>query len=318
MVGKKFIIFLTVLISLILLTSCSSNNKIKIGITQFASHEALDKCLNGFKAALEEHGFGSDKVKFYESNAHGDVGTTNLIASELVNKQVDLILAIATPSAQAVKNAIEKTNIPLLFSAVTDPIASGLVPSDNVTGTSDKTPIDKQFALIKTILPKAKNIGFFYSLGEDNSLKQLEEAKSLANTIGFQIIEKGVTTTTELADAVEGLLNKVDVFYIPTDNLVASSMPIIYEKATTKGIAIIGSERAHVENGALITDGIDYYELGYQTGLMALKILEGKLPKEIPFAELENTKIVINLHTAKKLNIIIPETVLENAEVIEK
>src|SRR5690606_10492750 len=139
MVGKKLIFVLTFLLTISLLSSCKSSNKIKIGITKFSSHEALDKCYQGFKDALKDNGYGNGKVEFYESNAHGDIGTTNLIASELVNKKVDLIMAIATPSAQAVKNVIEKTNIPLLFSAVTDPYSSGLVPNDNVTGTSDKT-----------------------------------------------------------------------------------------------------------------------------------------------------------------------------------
>jgi len=171
--------------------------------------------------------------------------------------------------------------------------------------------------LINQIIPNTKNIGFIYNLGEPNSLVQLSDAKELAKKNSFNIIEKGITTATELSDAVDILLDKVDVFYIPTDNLVASTMPIIYEKSIAKGIPIIGSEKAHVESGALITDGIDYYELGYQTGLMAIKIIEGKSPNDIPVEILEDTQMVVNLNTVNKLNINIPQSILDQAEVIE-
>ncbi len=323
MVGKKILMSIVCMLIFSFMVGCEKEERIKIGLTQFVSHEALDSCREGFIAGLKSEGFDNDKVKFILSNAQGDVPTTNLIASDLVDRKVDLIMAIATPSAQAVKNVTEDTDIPVLFSAVTDPVKSGLVtslenPGGNVTGTSDKTPIDKQFLLIKELFADAKKIGFVYSLGEPNSVIQLDDAKKEAEKHGFTISEKGVTTSSELADALDILLEEIDVLYIPTDNLVASSMTIVNTKALTKKIPVIGSERAQVENGALITEGISYYELGFQTGLMAARILKGEKPNDIPVEMLNETELVININTAESLGLTLPQELLDRAVLIEE
>ncbi|NLG82418.1 MAG: ABC transporter substrate-binding protein [Bacilli bacterium] len=323
MVVKKIWTIILTVCSLVFLFGCQKEDKIKIGITQITAHVALDSTREGFIAALKDAGFGEDKVEFIIKNAFEDIGNANLIASEFVNSKVDLIFAISTPSAQAAKNATLETDIPVLFSAVTDPVVAQLVdsldnPGGNVTGTSDMTPIDKQFALIKRLFSDATKVGFIYNLDEDNSLVQLEIAREVATSLGLTIVEKGVTTSSELADAVDVLISEIDVLYLPSDNLVASSVPIVVEKANEAGIPTIASESGQVENGALITDGIDYYELGYQTGLMAVRILNGEKPTDIPVETLENTEIVINMQTARTLNITIPQDILDVATKIEK
>jgi len=174
MVGKKLIMFIMSVLLFSLMVGCTKkDDRIQIGITQFATHVALDSNRQGFIDGLASVGYDEKKVHFILSNAQGDVPTANMIASDLVTKNVSLIMAIATPSAQAVRNVTENKDIALLFSAVTDPVSAGLVPATNVTGTSDAAPIDEQFALIKLLFPEAKKIGFVYSLGEANSIIQL-------------------------------------------------------------------------------------------------------------------------------------------------
>ncbi len=324
MVGKRLMLLgiCTLFFSLIMGCTKEDESKIKIGLTQFVSHEALDSCRDGFIDGLESEGFTEEEVQFVLSNAQGDVPTTSLIANNLVDKNVDLIMAIATPSAQAVKNVTENADIPVLFSAVTDPVQSGLVsslaePQGNITGTSDKTPIDKQFTLIKELFSDAKKIGFIYSLGENNSVIQLDQAREEAQKQGFTIVSQGVTTSSELSDALDVLLDDVDILYTPTDNLVASSMSIVISKALEKNIPVVGSEKAHVESGALLTEGIDYYELGFQTGLMAARILNGEDPRNIPVETLNETELVFNMNTANALGLTIPQELLDQGTIIE-
>lgn len=323
MVVKKIWMIILAICSLVFLFGCKKEDKIKIGITQITAHVALDSTREGFIAALKEAGFTEDKVEFIFKNAFEDLGNANLIASEFVSAKVDLIFAISTPSALAVKNVTLETDIPVLFSAVTDPVAAKLVdslekPGSNITGTSDMTPIDKQFALIKQLFHEATKIGFVYNLDEDNSLVQLQIAQEVAARLGLTVLDRGVTTSSELADAVDVLIPQVDVIYLPSDNLVANSVPIVVEKANNAGIPTVASERGQVENGALITDGIDYYQLGYQTGLMAVRILNGEKPSDIPVETLENTEIVINMQTARTLKLTFPQEILDVATLIEE
>jgi putative ABC transport system substrate-binding protein len=321
MVGKlrKLVVFIVVITLIGVVSGCSKDHgKIRIGITQFVSHPALDSVHDGFIDGLASKGYKeNENIEFVTSNAQADVSTANLIASDFMTKKLDLILAIATPSAQAMKNVSEGSKVPVLFSAVTDPENAGLVPSENMTGTSDKTPIDKQFDLLKTIFPDKNKVGIIYNTGETNSLVQVQSARVEAKKQGIQLIEKGITSTTEIASALDVLLNEVDVLYIPTDNLVASSMSLIVSKAMDKHIPIVGSEKGQVEAGALITDGINYYELGFQTGLMAASILDGKKVSDIPVETLKNTELVVNKQTQESLHIKIPQTILDRAISIE-
>ena len=229
----KKIMFLVMMLSLILIgcgdkkdeaktgtdtanTETKADDKVyKIGITQIVSHQALDKAREGFKDALEEAGI---KAEYDEQNAQGDVTIANTIANKFVTDKVDLVFAIATPTAQAVSNATSDT--PILFSAVTDPEAAGLV-KPNVTGSSDKVDIEQQLALLREISKDAKKIGFLYNSSEENSLVQLEEIKKLAGKYDFEIVEQGISSANELPQAIDKMLTQVDALYLPTDNLIS-------------------------------------------------------------------------------------------------
>ncbi|WP_097027050.1 ABC transporter substrate-binding protein [Clostridium peptidivorans] len=330
MVGKKKNLLLcSILCAITLLgtgcttskpSSTSKSNVKKIGITQIIEHPALDASKNGFVKALSDKGFkDGENLAIEFSSAQGDTATTQTIAQNFASQKKDLIFAISTPSAQAAFNATK--DIPILITAVTDPVKAGLAKSlekseTNVTGTSDFSDIKNQFDLIKELLPQAKRVGFIYNTSEANSEKQLEEAKKAAASFSYEIVPMGITSSNEIASALDALLSKVDVLYTPTDNLIASSMSLIVQKSTEKKIAVIGGEKAHVENGALATRGIDYYKLGYETGLMAVDVLNGKKPSDMPIEHLKDLEVAINEKTSKALGISIPSKLKDNSVII--
>lgn len=331
MVGKKRFLK-TVLVGMLgvsLLAGCggqptaSTENKevIKIGISQLVEHPALDASRKGFIAALEENGFkDGENIKIEIQNAQGDIATTQTIASSFVADKKDLILAIATPAAQAAYNITK--DIPILITAVTDPVEAGLVKSwektgTNVTGTSDMNPVEEQLNLLKKLIPTAKKVGIVYNTSELNSEIQIKKVEELSKKFDLSVEKAGVTTVNEIPQALEELLSKVDVIYVPTDNLVVSAMPLIVNEAMAKNIPIIASESGQVEAGALATEGIDYYNLGFQTGLMAIDVIKGKSPQDMPVDTLKDTQLIINEGSAEKLQIHIPEELKESAKLIK-
>ena len=326
----KKIMFLVMMLSLILIgcgdkkeeaktgtdtanTETKADDKVyKIGITQIVSHQALDKAREGFKDALEEAGI---KAEYDEQNAQGDVTIANTIANKFVTDKVDLVFAIATPTAQAVSNATSDT--PILFSAVTDPEAAGLV-KPNVTGSSDKVDIDQQLALLREISKDAKKIGFLYNSSEENSLVQLEEIKKVAGKYDFEIVEQGISSANELPQAIDKMLTQVDALYLPTDNLISSSSALIAEKANAAKIMTFAAESGMLENGIFITKGIDYYQLGKEAGKMAAEILkDGKKPSDLPYKISETVEIAVNKQTLEQLGIKLPDDVMSKAKFIE-
>ena len=326
----KKIMFLVMMLSLILIgcgdkkeeaktgtdtanTETKADDKVyKIGITQIVSHQALDKAREGFKDALEEAGI---KAEYDEQNAQGDVTIANTIANKFVTDKVDLVFAIATPTAQAVSNATSDT--PILFSAVTDPEAAGLV-KPNVTGSSDKVDIEQQLALLREISKDAKKIGFLYNSSEENSLVQLEEIKKIAGKYNFEIVEQGISSANELPQAIDKMLTQVDALYLPTDNLISSSSALIAEKANAAKKITFAAESGMLENGIFITKGIDYYQLGKEAGKMAAEILKnGKKPSDLPYKVSETTEIAVNKQTLEQLGIKLPEDVMSKAKFIE-
>ena len=278
----------------------------KIGVLQYVQHPALDKANEGFVAALEEAGI---EVDIEQQNAGGEQSAAQTIANKLVNDKKDLILAIATPAAQAVAGAT--TDIPVVITAVTDPAASGLVesndaPGGNVTGSSDLTPVADQIELLTKLLPEAKNVGILYCTAEANSKLQAEMAMDALKEKGLTGVEYTVSSSNEIQTVVESMVGKVDAIYVPTDNVIAAGMTTVAMIATTEHkIPIIGAEAAHVENGALATYGIDYFEVGKLAGEQAVEILNGKSPADIPIAYLpkDKCKLTINEEVAKELGI---------------
>lgn len=332
MAGKKLSILMALVLTVSILSGCgksqtstSSNSKgnnkvIKIGITQIIEHQALDSARKGFIDALKAKGFEDGKnIKIDYQNAQGDMPTAQTIAQNFVSAKEDLILAIATPSAQAAYNATK--DIPILITAVTDPVQAGLAkslekPGTNVTGTSDDLPIAKQFELLKKILPNSKKVGILYNTSEKNSEIQVQNAKKAAPDFGLEIITAGITNTNEITQSLDSLLSKVDVIYVPTDNMVVAAIPLITSQAYKKNIPVFGSEKGQVQGGALATNGIDYYKLGYQTGLMAVDVINGKSTKDMPITTLQELSIVVNTDAAKKLKIAIPQEISSKAELI--
>lgn len=319
---KKSSMVLIWLVGLILISGMVglAEDKIEIGITQIVEHPALDAAREGFITALADQEFNESKLAIEIRSAQGDISIANMIAEEFVRKQKDLILAIATPTAQATLNVTKK--IPILITAVTDPVASGLANSlkssgNNLTGTTDMTPIDDQFSLIAKLLPTAKKIGIIYNASEINSMIQVELARKACQKRGWQLIETSVTNLTEVQIGLEQLVRKVDVIYTPTDNLIASAMSLVTSIATKNHIPVIGSEEAQVRAGALATLGIDYWKLGYQTGLMAAQVLRGSKPSSLPIESLKDLTLVINSETAAKLRIAIPAELREKALIIK-
>lgn len=288
---------------------------VEIGITQIVSHPSLDAAREGFKRALEENGV---EATYDEQNAQGDQSTATSIANTFATDGKDLVLAIATPTAQAAAQAI--TDVPVLFTAVTEPEEAGLVdswetPGRNLTGTSDLNPVREQLELLVEIAPDAETIGIVYSSGEVNSEVQVELAKEAADELGLTIEEATVSTSAEVQQAAQSL--EVDAFYIPTDNAVVSALESVIAVAEQRQVPLVVGESDSVERGGLATYGIDYDKLGYQTGLMAVQILtEGADPAEMPVETLEELTLVVNSGAAERMGVSIPQAVLDRADTV--
>lgn len=295
------------------LTGCAAggNDTIKVGVIQLAEHVALDASYQGFVDGLAEAGYvDGQNIVIDFNNAQGDQSNCTTIAQKLVNDKSDLILAIATPAAQAC--AAQTSDIPILITAVTDPATSGLVasndaPGGNVTGTSDLTPVAEQMKLLTQLLPEAKTVGILYCSAEDNSIFQADIAKAEAEKLGLNWVEATVSNTNEIVSVVESLVGKVDAIYSPTDNMIAEGMAAVSSVATENGIPCIVGEEGMVSNGGLATYGLDYYNLGKQTAAMAVSVLKGeKKPADMPIEYLTDCTLTINDEIANTLGIEIP------------
>lgn len=295
---KKLAMALLLLSTVVMGKEIKEPKNIEIGVTQIMEHPALDSARVGFEKALKDNGYGEVKIDY--QNAQGDFGTAQMIANSFVQGKKDLIYAISTPSAQAAYNVTKE--IPILITAVTDVKAAGLV-GENITGTSDATSIYKQLETITKILPKAKKVGIIYNTSEQNSQVQVASAKEESKKLGLEIIETGVTNVNDMAMGLDSLLDKVDVLYTPTDNLVVSATPLVLDKANRKNVPVVGCVEDQVAQGALITDTIDYEKLGYQTGEMAIRVLKGEEPKNMPVETLKNTQLIVNKKAAEKYGI---------------
>lgn len=320
---KKILIL--VMLMLLTILACGekvekSNNKpgnttdkvFEIGITQFVTHPSLDQVKDGFKKAFEEAGL---KAEFDEKNAEANIATANLIASNYKADRKDLVFGIATSSAQALANNI--TDIPVLFSAVTDP-ASANILNANVTGTSDKLDnVADQLDLLLKLDPKVKKIGVLYNTSEQNSILQVKDIEEKAKEKGLEVVLQGVTAFGELSTATKGLLAQVDALYIPTDNLVVSGIKLINSEALLAKKPVVTSENSSVELGALFTMGLDYYELGKRAGQMAVEILKGKKVSEIPFETSKKMTLYVNEDTAAALGIDVKRAELTGAKLVK-
>lgn len=298
------------------------SKQVQLGIIQIVEHPALDASRQGFLDVMAESGYkdGENLVVDYQS-AQGDQSILQSIANKFAEDKKDLILAIATPSAMAMAN--ETTEIPIVITAVTDPVEAKLVdslekPGTNVTGTTDMNPVADQLALIKELVPEAKNVGIIYNSSEVNSEVQVKIARQAAPDLGFTLHEATVTASNEVMQATQSLMGKVDAIYLPTDNMVISSLSAVLQIAEENKIPVIAGESNSVEEGALATLGIDYYKLGCQTAESALRVLNGENPADIAVEAQKGADIVINLQAAERFGITISDEMKAKAtQVIE-
>lgn len=310
--GRVSKLISVVMVGMLLLSGCTSSGSktstggkaYTIGISQLAEHPALDDARRGFEDGLKELGVDAEIV--YQ-NAQGDIPNSLSIAQKFVKDKVDLIYAIATPAAQSAKQATK--DIPVLFSAVTDPVKSEIVADwnnvgGNVTGTSDMAPTKLQLEMFKKIDASIKKIGILYNTGESNSEIQIDEVKELAPAVGLEVITVGVTNTSEIPQALDSLLNKVDAVYIISDNLVASSIELVAKALLENKKVSVSSYEIQATDGILVTNGLSYYELGKQTAKMAKEILADKKDiSTIPVGIAEKTVTTVNEKTLTELGL---------------
>lgn len=300
--------------------SSASGESYTIGIGQYAAHGSLDNCREGFLLGLEEEGIteGQNLTVLYE-NAQADGSVSSQIITNFLSKDVDLICGIATPMAQTAYSLTQKTDTPVIYTAVTDPVTAKLAdengtPVGEITGTSDTLPVKEQLEMIRTILPDAKTIGIMYTTSEANSLSTIATYKELAPDYGFEIVETGISATADIPLAADSLLEKVDCVTNLTDNTVVSSLPLILSKASAKNIPVFGSEIEQVKIGCLAAMGLDYIELGKQTGKMAAKVLKGEAKaSEMNYEVISSASFYGNTKVAENLGITIPEDLTNSA-----
>ncbi|NLZ93093.1 MAG: ABC transporter substrate-binding protein [Firmicutes bacterium] len=295
------------------LVGCSGNSdeKLSIGIIQYAEHNALDAAREGFIDALADNGYKEgEKITIDYQNAQADPNNLSTISDRFVSNKVDLVLAIATDAAQSI--AGKTTEIPILGTAITDYEVARLVdsneaPGGNVSGTTDMNPIKEQIDLLVQLVPDAKTVGVLYTSSEDNSVLQAQIAKKAIEERGLTYTEVTVSNSNEVQQATQSIVGQCDAIYIPTDNVFASAMPVVYGITSQSKTPVICGEAGMVYSGGLATLGIDYYKLGYQTGLMAVRIFaEGAEPATMPIESQNEYELIINGALAEKIGLEIP------------
>lgn len=311
---KKLIVGMTALVAVSVLASCGSKQDkeedgvVKVGILQYMEHKSLDAAREGFVEELEAAGFEEgSSMSLTVLNSQGDQANLKSMSEKLVKEKNEVILSIATPATVSLAN--ETQDIPILFTAVTDAVSAGIVasndaPGGNITGTSDMVPIEEQANLLLSIVPEAKKIGIIYNSSEENSVIQGDLAKKAFESAGVEVKIATVTSTNDVQQVMTSLAKDVDGVYVPTDNTLANTMETVGEIAKEKKLPIVAGSTEQVEVGGLATYGIDYKELGHQTGKLAVKILKGEAePKDLAVETSTELKLVVNEDMAKALGI---------------
>ena len=288
--------------------SGSKGDSYTVGISQFAEHGSLDNCREGFLEGLKEEGIEEGKnLKVDYQNAQTDTGTASTIADSFVSEKVDMICAIATPCAASAYNSAMNADIPTVYTAVSDPVVAGLAKEDgssvgNITGSSDVLPVEEQLKMIREMMPDAKKIGILYTTSEANSCSTIEEYKELADKYDFEIVDTGINTSADIEIAASDLVSKVDCLCNLTDNTVVNALQTVLDKANGAKIPVFGSEIEQVKSGCVASMGIDYYQLGIETGKMAAKILKGEeKASDTPFITASKAELYVNTAAADKI-----------------
>ena len=301
-------------------TQAASGDSYKIGISQFAEHGSLDNCREGFLEGLKEAGIEEGKNLTVEyQNAQTDTGTASTIADSFVSGKIDMICAIATPCASSAYNSCMNTDIPVVYTAVSDPVSAGLAKEDgsnvgNITGSSDILPVEEQLKMIREMMPEAKKIGILYTTSEANSCSTIEQYKSIAGDYGFEIVDTGINTSADIEIAATDLVSKVDCLCNLTDNTVVNALQTVLDKANNAKIPVFGSEIEQVKAGCVASMGIDYFQLGVETGAMAAKILKGEATAaDTAFITASKAELYVNTAAADKIGMKFDDSYVKNA-----
>lgn len=295
---------------------------VSVAVTAIVEHPALDAVRDGVKDALTAAGYKEgENLKFTYQSAQGNPATAAQIARQFIGEAPDVIVPISTPSAQAVVSGTR--DIPVVFTAVSDPVGAQLVksmekPGGNVTGLSDLSPVADHVKLIKEVAPNVKTIGFLYNSGEANSLSLLEGLKVAAKEGGLEVVESAATKSAEVQGAARALIGKADLIYVPTDNTIISALEGAVSVAEEAKIPLMTADTDSVSRGAFIALGFNYYDVGKQTGEVVVRILKGEKPGDIPVNIAAGTDLVVNLVAAKKMGIEIPQAVVDRASKVIK
>ena len=303
----------------------AESKKYTIGITMIVTHEALVSCKKGFTDHLAKEGFKEGQnVKYDFRNPEGDMTIASSIAQKFVADKVDLIFAISTPVTQACAKASQGTNIPIVFGAVTDPVAGGFAeswerPGGNVTGASDWSDVEYQVKLGLDVVPNIKKLGVVYNAGEVPAVVQIDELKKVASKLGIdKIIEATAATTADVYAATMSLVGKVDGIWLPNDNTMASAMDSVVKICEENKIPLFAAGIPMAEKGAISGAGFSYYENGVDAGKIAVRILRGEKPSGIPVYRMEMTQVYLNPVAAKRMGVTIPSGILSKATMVGK
>ncbi len=295
-----------------------------ISVNQFVEHPALDAVLKGLQDYLKDNGVTAE---FKVHNAQANMGTATQIGQQMIGEKADLLVAIATPSAQATAQALSKAPTemkrPFLFTAVTDPVAAGLVealdkPSEYITGVSDLLPLDKHLDMIMTFKPDIKRLGILYNAGEANSKATVARIREASGARGFKVVEATAAKTADVYTAAKSLVGRCDAVFITTDNTIVSALESVIKVGTQNKLPIFAADVDSVERGAVAAMGFDYYKHGYQTGAMAKKILEGTSPAKLPVESQEELQLQINLKASAAMGIEPPKVLVDSATKLYK
>ena len=303
-------------------SGCGTGMEYKIGLTQLFIHPAMDDAREGFIDALADAGYvEGENVEYDFQNPEGDATAEQAIAQGFVDDKVDLIYSFGTTISQKCVNAADGTDIPVLFCAITDPVAADLVaswdhPGENVTGTSDMIEMDSTVDLILDIVPGVTTIGTIYSAGEVNSLVLVEALNEVCDSLGIEVVEATVSTTADVLTAAQSLVGRVDVIWVGTDNTVVSALEAVLGVCEDNLIPFFPSDDPSIEKGGIACLGFNYYDVGYQTGEMAVRILEGESAEDIPVELGETFSYTVNTAAAELYGVTIPQAILDKALTI--
>lgn len=295
--------------------------KIKICTIQYVDHPNLDNVYHGFQKEIDKWAKEKGKKVTYElQNANGDVNIADQIAKTYAIKKPNIILALGTPAAQAAQNST--STIPIVFGAITDPVEAGLAesmekPGRNLTGSCDKWPYEKQFEMIKLLMPNISSIGVVFNPSESNTENSMREIRRIVKQMGLLLNEASVSKSTEVYSAAQSLIRKSDILYAPADNTVLSAIEAYLKVAKQYKKPLFVGDQGSVKKGGIATFGPDYYELGVETGKLGVRILNGEKPSEIGVAVASSGALVINKSSSEFFNITYPDSLLKTAKFFE-